>query len=69
MITTVSHRSDKEEEWEFQASVPIIEDIKLPSFDIASCITSTSSKEVAEDDEEIALTAVSDTKVINYDQE
>ena len=65
MITTVSHQSDNEEEWELQASVPIIEDIKLPSFDIASCIISIISKEAAEDDEEITLTAVSDTKVID----
>lgn len=68
-MTTTSHQSECEEEWDCQASMAIIEDIKLPSSEITDCSTSTSFDEGAKVDEEIALIEVSDIEVINYDRD
>eukprot|EP00268_Persea_americana_P061416 TRINITY_DN7755_c0_g1_i7.p1 TRINITY_DN7755_c0_g1~~TRINITY_DN7755_c0_g1_i7.p1 ORF type:complete len:239 (-),score=26.34 TRINITY_DN7755_c0_g1_i7:2085-2801(-) len=66
VVTTVSHQSESEEEWDCQASMAIIEDIRLPSSDIASGSTLVSSKD---DCEKTTLIANSNLEVINYDRD
>ena len=64
VVTITSHQSESEEEWDCQVSMVIIEEVRLPTSDIASGSTPISSND---DCEEITLTAVSNTEVINYD--
>ena len=66
MVAITSHQSESEEEWDCQAFMAIIEEIILPSSDIAGCNTSRRFDEGAKVDEEIALTAISDIEVISY---